>query len=226
MSNDETLESLQRFREFSRAIYDASDFLQESPSTIREWLERGEAPPTLRPDIVEALFREYRSLSAEAEARRESIAHNRRGRWVFLCHASEDKSEVRLLASLDAAHALLGKVYLAQSQPEEALREMEQIADFPGRLFGRALAHHALGHREEADTALSELIEKYGDGETFDVAEIYAYRGEIDRAFEWLERAYTRRDRDLLWIKGDPLLASLEDDPRYAALLDKMGLAD
>jgi hypothetical protein len=56
------------------------------------------------------------------------------------------------------------------------------------------------------------------------IAEVYAYRGEADRAFEWLERAHAQRDGGLAETKGDPLLKSLERDPRYAAFLKKMRL--
>ena len=55
-------------------------------------------------------------------------------------------------------------------------------------------------------------------------AEVYAYRGEVDRAFEWLERAYGQRDSGLSQIKGDPHFQWLERDPRYTALLEKMRL--
>jgi hypothetical protein len=53
---------------------------------------------------------------------------------------------------------------------------------------------------------------------------VYAYRGEVNRAFEWLERTYTERDPGLAEMKADPLLKSLGRDPRYAALLKKIGL--
>jgi hypothetical protein len=53
---------------------------------------------------------------------------------------------------------------------------------------------------------------------------VYAFRGEADRAFEWLERAYAQRDGGFTQMKGDPLLKNLERDPRYAAFLKKMRL--
>jgi hypothetical protein len=68
------------------------------------------------------------------------------------------------------------------------------------------------------------LIAKYHADAAFQIAEVYAFRGEADRAFEWLERAYTQRDSELSLMKGDPLLKSLERDPRYAAFLKKMRL--
>ncbi len=58
----------------------------------------------------------------------------------------------------------------------------------------------------------------------FQVAEVYAFRGDADRAFEWLERAYAQRDAGLAGIKGDVSLKNLEHDPRYVAFLKKMRL--
>jgi len=55
---------------------------------------------------------------------------------------------------------------------------------------------------------------------------VYAFRGDKDRAFEWLDRAYEMRDDDLYFIKDDPLIKSLENDPRYKAFLKKMNLPE
>jgi adenylate cyclase len=60
----------------------------------------------------------------------------------------------------------------------------------------------------------------------FTSATIYAYRGESDEAFKWLDRAYAQKDALLHQIKGYPLLKSLEGDPRYKALLRKMNLPE
>jgi hypothetical protein len=58
------------------------------------------------------------------------------------------------------------------------------------------------------------------------IARVYAFRGEKDRALEWLDRAYEARDADLYNIVGDPLLKNLEGDPRYKAFLRKMNLSE
>jgi hypothetical protein len=92
-------------------------------------------------------------------------------------------------------------------------------------LYGLALAYHALGRKKESDAALAELIGKYHADWAFQIAEVYAFRGEADRAFEWLERAYAQRDGGFIGMKGDPLLKSLERDRRYAAFLKKMRLS-
>ena len=83
------------------------------------------------------------------------------------------------------------------------------------RGLGLALAYHAAGKKKEADAALTDYIEKYQNDAAFQIAEIYAYRGETDKAFEWLERAYKQRDGGLSQMKGDPLLRNIEKDPRY-----------
>jgi hypothetical protein len=78
---------------------------------------------------------------------------------------------------------------------------------------------------KEAEAALAELIEKRQNTAALQIAEVYAYMGEAERAFKWLERAYAQRDTGLSSsIKGDPLLKKLKHDPRYAALLKKMDL--
>jgi hypothetical protein len=56
---------------------------------------------------------------------------------------------------------------------------------------------------------------------------IYAHRNNLDRAFDWLDRAYQERDGALaLYVKGDPMLDNLRHDPRYKALLRKMKLPE
>ncbi len=122
------------------------------------------------------------------------------------------------------ARMWLAVVYLAQSQPQEALAEMAREGEPFWRLQGLALAYHALGQKKESDAALAEVIKKYQAVAAYQIAEVYAFRGESDRAFEWLERAYAQRDPGLAWVKGDPLLKNLERDPRWAAFLKKMRL--
>jgi hypothetical protein len=118
----------------------------------------------------------------------------------------------------------MGSIFVLQGQAQKALAEME-LERKPGlRLQGLALTYHALERKKESNAALASLINKYRVNWAFVVAEVYAFRGETDLAFEWLERAYQQRDTGLPGIKGDPLLKSLERDPRYAAFLKKMRL--
>lgn len=123
-----------------------------------------------------------------------------------------------------SAHYLLSLVYLAQGKPQPALAEVEQQPRGAGRYVGEVLVYTALGRRPEADAALRMLVNNYPDQAAFQIAEVYAVRGETDRAFEWLELARAQHDAGLSAIMGDPLLKNLSADPRYLAFLKKMRL--
>jgi serine/threonine protein kinase len=121
-------------------------------------------------------------------------------------------------------HMVLSRVYLAKSRPLEALSEAELEGAPVFHWQQLALAYYALGRKSESDRALAELVSTYTTTAAFQIAEVYANRGDVDAAFKWLERAYSQRDGGLTFVKGDPLLASLERDQRYVAFLKKMGL--
>jgi TolB-like protein/lipoprotein NlpI len=123
-----------------------------------------------------------------------------------------------------AAHVILAVIYLAQGRSREALAAVQNEKDASWRLIGFPLAYHALGQKKEADAALAELIAKLSNDAAYQIAEVYAFRGETDHAFQWLDRALAQRDGGLIEIKGDPMLKSLEHDPRYAEFLKKLGL--
>ena len=58
----------------------------------------------------------------------------------------------------------------------------------------------------------------------YQIAEVYAWRGETDKAFEWLQISFDNRDTGTLSLLIDPLMRSLRGDPRYKNLLAKLGL--
>ena len=91
-------------------------------------------------------------------------------------------------------------------------------------MFGLALTYWSLERKEEADSSLAALIQRFQVDSAYQVASVYAYRGERDKAFEWLERAHANRDGGMAGIKRDPFLRNIQRDPRYAALLKKMRL--
>jgi hypothetical protein len=90
-------------------------------------------------------------------------------------------------------------------------------------LLGIALAQHALGRREASDAAMAQLIERHGNTAAYQIAEACTWRGERDRVFEWLERAYTQRDPGLAMTSSDPFFRPVHDDPRWLPFLKKMG---
>jgi TolB-like protein/Tfp pilus assembly protein PilF len=121
-----------------------------------------------------------------------------------------------------AAH--LNAVLLLQKKPAEALEAAERSTSEVFSLDGKVLALHDLGRDMQAQRLLAELIARHGHDGAFQIAETYAWFGQVDKAFEWLDRAYVQRDAGLRAVKFSPLLRGLRGDPRYAAMLAKMNL--
>jgi tetratricopeptide (TPR) repeat protein len=122
-------------------------------------------------------------------------------------------------------HAVLGTVRLEQGRPAEAMAAFEQEGIEALRLEGIALAQHALGRVAESQATLRQLIERCADNGALQIAEAFAYLGDADRAFEWLERAYEQRDSGLPQMQSWPLLRNLHGDRRWKMFLEKMGLS-
>ena len=122
-------------------------------------------------------------------------------------------------------HSGIGNVLLARGQPQEALTEYLKVTFEGARLRGSAIAYFALGRKADSDTALARLLNTPRN-DSFAIAELYAFRGEADEAFTWLDRAYAQKNVGLSRIKGDPNFKNLEDDPRYKAFLKKMNLPE
>ena len=104
------------------------------------------------------------------------------------------------------------------------MREIERVHYATYRAHLYALTYYALGRKKESDAALRELMTKYHASNAFEIAKVYAFRNQTDKAFEWLDRAYAQRDPSLMSTKIDPLLKNLHNDPRFAALLKKLNL--
>ena len=111
-------------------------------------------------------------------------------------------------------------------RPVEALTAIKKEADESARLAQFSMIYWAMGRRKESDASLKLLNEKYGKDDPYGMAAVFAYRGDADAAFAWLDRAYGLREESLTMIKVDPVLASLRGDPRYKALLRKMNLPE
>jgi serine/threonine-protein kinase len=122
------------------------------------------------------------------------------------------------------AHRFQVLIAAQRGDGEAALREAQLEPDPGFRRFELAVAHYVRGDRAAADAALADLIANAREGFAYQIAEVYALRGEKDEAFKWLEIAFDDRDAGMLGLLVDPLLRSLRDDPRYKNLLAKVGL--
>jgi tetratricopeptide (TPR) repeat protein len=124
-----------------------------------------------------------------------------------------------------SAHLQFGLCYLEKKELDSALTEIMKETNAIWRLYGLAISYYACGRKKDADDKLNEFVKQYQNEWAFQIAEIYAYRNEKDKAFVWLERAYNQHDTGLpYYLKGDQLMRNIVKDPRYAAFMKKMKL--
>jgi TolB-like protein/Tfp pilus assembly protein PilF len=125
-----------------------------------------------------------------------------------------------------ATRSWLAVTLLLLGRNDEALTEAMREPEGWARNFALALIHHAAGRSAEAEEALRTLIGTNAGDAAYQIAEVYAVHGDIDAAFEWLERAYVQKDAGMPWTKIDPFLRSLHGDPRWNVFLRKLGFVD
>jgi TolB-like protein/DNA-binding winged helix-turn-helix (wHTH) protein len=141
-----------------------------------------------------------------------------------------DEAQAALQKALDVnsqaayVHVVLGQNLIAQGKPRQALVEIEKEPSEWARLTGLALVYYALGREQDSNASLAELIGKHDTDSAYQIAQVYAFRSESGKSFEWLQTAYKQRDSGLPNIKTDPLLKTLRHDSRYTELLKKMRL--
>ncbi len=133
------------------------------------------------------------------------------------------RTALSLSPGLIGAQSFIGISLLLKGEPQAALAAMQQESFEEWRLLGLVVAYHALGQATESDAALAELIEKHEQGWAYNIAYVLAFRGEADRAFEWLDRAVQYNDPGLSLIAVDILFANIHDDPRWLPFLESIG---
>lgn len=129
-----------------------------------------------------------------------------------------------LYPEFPGVYASRARIKLIQDKPESALRESDKEGNLLWKRYARALALTALQRSAEAELVLAALIDEEGHRAAFQVAEIMAFGGRTDEAFEWLERAYRQRDSGLSTLLGNYFLRELRSDPRWADLLERLEL--
>ncbi|MGH8263544.1 MAG: tetratricopeptide repeat protein, partial [Steroidobacteraceae bacterium] len=148
------------------------------------------------------------------------------GRTLFQAgRLDEAEKELRQVLTMNPAqpgvHYELGRILLVRGATEAAAKEFEAEQSPAWRDNGLPLVYFAQHRAAETQAAMAQLL-RDPKGSEFQVAEAYAYMGDADEAFKWLDAAYVGRDPGLIWLRGDPLLKSLVGDPRYERLLRKL----
>jgi tetratricopeptide (TPR) repeat protein len=133
---------------------------------------------------------------------------------------------LQLHPEFGGVNSAVGMARLYLGQFAEALKAMQKEPEEQYRLAGLAVVYSATGQRAESDAALKALAEKFAPNDAYRIAQVHAYRGEIDAAFEWLDRAYRQHDAGMSTVKADPLLRNLRNKRAFQSLLIKLKLAD
>jgi TolB-like protein/Tfp pilus assembly protein PilF len=133
------------------------------------------------------------------------------------------RTALRLAPGRIVSHYRIGEALLLKGEPEAALAEMQQEPDEGWRLIGLSLVHHALGQGTESNVALDRLIMKFEESTAYNIAYVCAFRGEADRAFEWLDKADKYHDTGLSQINVEALFRNIHDDPRWLPFLERVG---
>jgi len=150
--------------------------------------------------------------------------------WV---QASDGKLEDARASASCAAQLAPGAHYplftvafvaLRQGRPSAALQAAPMLTDELGRMIITAIALHDLGRPAESQRVLDDATAKYGAKHPVAIATILSWRGELDEAFDWLDRGYASHDDLLPNLKDGPFFGNLRRDPRYQVLLRRMGL--
>jgi serine/threonine protein kinase/tetratricopeptide (TPR) repeat protein len=140
------------------------------------------------------------------------------------------KKTLELDPNFAQAHLALGWAYLQQSQFEKGIAEFEKVRAIAGSspygLGGLGNAYARAGRKSGAAQVLDELLRFSGEGYSvsYDIALVYWGLGDKNQALEWLESAYGERSTFLEEITIDPVWDGLRSDPRFVALMKKVGL--
>ncbi len=124
-----------------------------------------------------------------------------------------------------SAHYQVSVAMLLQNHAQAALAEIEQENNEPSRLIGLPMVYHALRREAESKVALARLITRFEKDWSYNIAQVYAFRGEADKAFEWLDTAVAYHDPGLSDIVRENLFDKMHSDPRWLPFLRKVGLA-
>jgi adenylate cyclase len=158
--------------------------------------------------------------------------------WAFLYAGRTDDAIEQFSKAVDLdpndawARMSLGRAYLTKGLGQRAIEEMEVAhrvePDHPILLGMLGYGYAVTGRRGDALKTLQDLDEIEKKHYVSCIARVYVYAGlgDKDKAFEWLEKAYQERSDSLAWFRKDPESKSLRGDPRFAALMRKIGFTE
>jgi serine/threonine protein kinase/Tfp pilus assembly protein PilF len=126
------------------------------------------------------------------------------------------------------AYALRAQIALEQHRMNDAVALAKKALDLSGpkpyfvTMWG--YANGIAGHRDQAQAVIAELRSSPGYTLPLFLARINTALGENDEALRWLGKLYDERSESIVWLKVDRTLAPLRNDPRFDALVKRIGI--
>jgi tetratricopeptide (TPR) repeat protein len=154
-----------------------------------------------------------------------NLSGHRRYAGRFDAAIASFRTVLSLSPGRGGVHADFGNALLLKGDAQGALAQIEQETSEVWKLIGLPMAYHALGRHADSDAALAALIAKYEKDWPYNIAYVHAFRGEADKAFEWLDKAMANGDSGLSEIVTEPLFDKIHTDPRWSPFLHKIGKA-
>jgi TolB-like protein/lipoprotein NlpI len=135
------------------------------------------------------------------------------------------RSVLSLSPGYAGAQYFIGEATLLKGDAPAALTEIEQEKGEVLRLIGLSIVYHALGRKADSDAALGHMIARFEKDWSYNIAFVYAFRGEADKAFGWLDKAAQNQDPGFSEIESENLFDNIHSDPRWLPFLRKLGRA-
>ena len=210
-------------REFKRAIERTPSLFEAHHNYSHLLMDMGR---------VEESFEQSRSALALDPLNTAATIHMG---WHYLYAGQIDRAipqyeaTLRLDPSFAVAYRQLAWAYVLTRRYDEAAaarHKLIELTESPDSLALSAFIAATRGRTDEALRMVSRLIDGVSRGkrDAYAVARIFALLGRKDDAFQWLDRAIKKREDGVTWLKQDPFLVALRSDPRFAALLRRIGL--
>ena len=213
-------------QQWSAALADIERALSLSPGNADILIQHGSLLanlgrlPEAIPDLEKAVVQDPLSVQAHVIL---GVAHLARGEYP-LGEASAARA-LELAPENARAARTLGFALLLQRRYSDARAAFHRSTNTLFSLMGDVMVDHSLGDDAASKRAMDYLLTLPGvAGGNYQVAQIYAWRGETDAAFEWLGKSADVHDAGLVYVNWDPFLAGLHGDRRWRTFLARLGL--
>jgi TolB-like protein/tetratricopeptide (TPR) repeat protein len=155
-----------------------------------------------------------------------TVAHGLLGEVLLWSRQYREAAEsftraLQINSAVTLAAGERGYAYLLMGEFQAALDSCTPPMDYT-QYTCRAIAYDKLGRRSDADAAIAEMMKQNGDSASYQYAEVFAQRGDIPQALDWLETADRVGDTGLHYMLADSFVDSLRNEPRFKALQAKL----